>query len=518
MRIRLVALLAFMLLADTSLAAAGKIGFAAGEAFVAIPGEAQRLVTKGMDIDSGQTLVTRAGRLQVRLSDGALLALEPNSELRLDDYQFLGKADGSERGFFSLVKGGLRCITGLIGRSDHGAYLLRTAVATIGIRGTHYRARLCQGDCKSLQGKAESDGLYAAVAQGAIALTNAVGSLDVPKGRIGYAQNAATPPRMVDHMPAAVGLAREGKDAQQGREGAERVESSIEQLETAMRSLAGLAVNMENLSGLREEGDSFLAPAAAGYQAGQDVYKVDGRYVVANITGIEGGGASDVSRLSAMGTLIETDLNVSAYADANGALRIVANAAGSAGNGSAALNEVYNDGTLFMARWGGPGQPGGTLDLPLRGNQSIHWLLVKPYDSPLPTSGSASYNMVAATRVSSSDANMALGTLNSAMVSVNFAGAAPCGGLPCVHYDLNANIFRAVGDAGLDPADFETGIWGTQPGTVTGTACTGPNCSAYVHGIFGGSGAVPSHLGVVYEITDPAANRAFHGAAALIKP
>jgi len=34
----------------------------------------------------------------------------------------------------------------------------------------------------------------------------------------------------------------------------------------------------------------------------------------------------------------------------------------------------------------------------------------------------------------------------------------------------------------------------------------------------GDDGAVPYHQGLVYEITDPAANRACHGEAALKKP
>lgn len=54
--------------------------------------------------------------------------------------------DGS-RAFFRLVKGGFRSVSGLIGKVNQDNYRVSTPVATIGIRGTRYSARLCQGDC-----------------------------------------------------------------------------------------------------------------------------------------------------------------------------------------------------------------------------------------------------------------------------------------------------------------------------------------------------------------------------------
>ncbi|MBV5276984.1 FecR domain-containing protein, partial [bacterium] len=59
-------------------------------------------------------------------------------DFRVDDYQYSGKTDGQEKGFFSLLKGGLRTITGLVGRSNRDNYKVTTSVATIGIRGTEY--------------------------------------------------------------------------------------------------------------------------------------------------------------------------------------------------------------------------------------------------------------------------------------------------------------------------------------------------------------------------------------------
>ena len=51
-----------------------------------------------------------------------------------------GNAGSEDRSFFSLLKGGFRTVTGLIGKLRREQYRIDTAVATIGIRGTDYGA------------------------------------------------------------------------------------------------------------------------------------------------------------------------------------------------------------------------------------------------------------------------------------------------------------------------------------------------------------------------------------------
>lgn len=55
---------------------------------------------------------------------------------------------GSSKAFFRLVKGGFRSVSGLIGKLNREDYRVSTPVATIGIRGTSYSARLCEGSCE----------------------------------------------------------------------------------------------------------------------------------------------------------------------------------------------------------------------------------------------------------------------------------------------------------------------------------------------------------------------------------
>ena len=100
---------------------------------------AERVLKRQSDIYASDLLKTGAkGRLQVRFSDGSRLALKPSTEFRIAEYQF-DKAEPDEgKAIYQLLKGGMRTISGQIGKKTRENYRLETTVATIGIRGTHY--------------------------------------------------------------------------------------------------------------------------------------------------------------------------------------------------------------------------------------------------------------------------------------------------------------------------------------------------------------------------------------------
>lgn len=153
-------MVALGLTATAHAADVGRVLLAAGNA-VAIRGNQTVSLTYGAIIQDKDLLRTgAASNLQVRFIDESIVSLKENSELRIDDFRFSGKEDGSERGFLSLLKGGLRTVTGLVGRANHANYRLSTTTATIGIRGTDYAATLCQGDCRNSDGSLAKDGLY----------------------------------------------------------------------------------------------------------------------------------------------------------------------------------------------------------------------------------------------------------------------------------------------------------------------------------------------------------------------
>ena len=124
----------------------------------------------------GDTLETASNSYtQVRMKDGALISLRPNTRLVIRDYNFNGSEDGSEKSLMELVKGGFRTITGYIGHRNKNNYRVRTGVATIGIRGTHYGLMVCaEGSCASEETPLE-DGVYGGVVDGSIIVENESG-------------------------------------------------------------------------------------------------------------------------------------------------------------------------------------------------------------------------------------------------------------------------------------------------------------------------------------------------------
>ncbi len=133
----------------------------------------KRTLKRHSNILRGDTLSTgEDSHTQVRMKDGALLSLRPHTDLRVEEYRYNGVEDGSERSLLELIKGGFRTITGAIGHKNKKNYRVKTTVATIGIRGTHYSLVMCQQQsCSGASGQVD-DGLYGGVADGSIVIEN----------------------------------------------------------------------------------------------------------------------------------------------------------------------------------------------------------------------------------------------------------------------------------------------------------------------------------------------------------
>lgn len=156
-----------------AMAAAGRVEFAIGNVTTSSADGREKPLSKNMEINTGDTIQTLEGRAQLRFVDGGYISLQPNTQFKVEEYNYSGKADGSEIGFFKLLKGGLRAISGAIGKSNKQAYRLNTPVATIGIRGTEYLTLLV------------GPKLLVKVGDGAVYISNAAGDLILYKGQTG---------------------------------------------------------------------------------------------------------------------------------------------------------------------------------------------------------------------------------------------------------------------------------------------------------------------------------------------
>lgn len=119
---------------------AGRVSFVSGNVTATTSDGQSRALTRGDLINGGDRIETRGGRLQIRFTDGGFVSLQPNTVFGVDQYLYANKAPEETSLFFSLLRGGMRTITGAIGKVNKQNYKVRTPVATIGIRGTGYRA------------------------------------------------------------------------------------------------------------------------------------------------------------------------------------------------------------------------------------------------------------------------------------------------------------------------------------------------------------------------------------------
>jgi FecR protein len=117
---------------------AGTVTFVTGDVNIVHADKTVAPATKNAALIAGDTIETNTGRLQLSMIDGGKVSLQPNTIYKINKYEFSGKEDGSESAFTELIKGGLRTVSGLIGHKNRDRYQLKTAVATIGIRGTEF--------------------------------------------------------------------------------------------------------------------------------------------------------------------------------------------------------------------------------------------------------------------------------------------------------------------------------------------------------------------------------------------
>jgi hypothetical protein len=143
----------FLALVSASVLAepAGSLVATEGTVFVVKSDGKKRIVAPGSSLEKGDAIQTeRDSTAKLRFSDGSEMVIRPNSSMLLQDYNFQDGKPEQDSFVLGLIRGGLRQITGLIGkRGNQNAFQMNGSTATIGIRGTDFTARVCQAnDCE----------------------------------------------------------------------------------------------------------------------------------------------------------------------------------------------------------------------------------------------------------------------------------------------------------------------------------------------------------------------------------
>jgi hypothetical protein len=188
------------------------------------------------EVENGDTLVTEKNTYaQIKFIDNGQITLRPGTTFKIENYAYdEGKPDGDAE-HLELVKGGVRSVTGLLGKRNKEKFALKTPNATIGIRGTTFIAQYVPpppasasttglfnspGSMPTPPGSggaagpapispltptpstpALAPGLHLQVTDGAIIVTNNGGSLGFQAGQFGFVPNVNQPPVIIPQNP-----------------------------------------------------------------------------------------------------------------------------------------------------------------------------------------------------------------------------------------------------------------------------------------------------------------------------
>lgn len=153
----ILSLLFIILPAQAESLVAGEVTAVVGEAVVSAAG--QRTAAQGMQLYVGDVLQTGAGaHLHLRMIDGALVSLRPDSKLKITSYTYQPGQIRATKIRLDLQYGTVRSVTGKGGQLAKDLFRMNTPVAAIGVRGTDFIAQ------------ADADKTLVHVASGAIVL------------------------------------------------------------------------------------------------------------------------------------------------------------------------------------------------------------------------------------------------------------------------------------------------------------------------------------------------------------
>lgn len=187
--------------------AVGTVTHSSGTVSVKRADGTSKLLGLRSEVHEGDQISTeRNTYTRVKFNDGGEITLRPNTQVQVANYSFKENQPAKDNLVISLFKGGLRAVTGLLGKRSRDNVAFRTPTATIGIRGTNFGLLFCQNDCSevpTVSGQAPANGLHLDVANGEIVASNTGGALNFTAGQFGFVGGASLPPVLV---PPAEGV------------------------------------------------------------------------------------------------------------------------------------------------------------------------------------------------------------------------------------------------------------------------------------------------------------------------
>ena len=168
-----------------------------------------KILSLRSEVEAGDTLVTEKNTYAlVKFIDNSEITLKPSTTFVVEQFAYQAEQPENDRASFNLVKGGLRSLSGLLGKRSKEKFSLKTPAATIGIRGTYFTAEYVAplttvptSVAPTVPTPARPPGLYVQVLDGLIHVTNPAGTSNFSAGQFGYTPNFTKPPVVLPSNP-----------------------------------------------------------------------------------------------------------------------------------------------------------------------------------------------------------------------------------------------------------------------------------------------------------------------------
>ncbi len=172
--------------AATGLAAAAPVGYVhevKGDVTLRDAGKQPAKAAAGDTFEQGASFTTGTdGNVTLKFEDGQLAVIAPNSLFIAQTYVF-NKAKVAESNIlFSLTRGGLRFVSGMIASTNRNQFAIRTPTATAGVRGTDGNIAL-----------GTNGSIMASTSNGDVTLTSGGVTITIPAGATSIAAPGAPP-------------------------------------------------------------------------------------------------------------------------------------------------------------------------------------------------------------------------------------------------------------------------------------------------------------------------------------
>lgn len=511
---------------------AGRVLLAVGEVSAERGGQSVPLALNAPVFEGDTLRLGAASNAQVRMSDQSVVALRERTVFRIDEYRYAGGEEG--RGVFSLLAGGMRTVTGVIGRAagQRGNYAVKTPTSTIGIRGTHYTLVHCDNDCgnastaSALLARAGNDtmtdaGLQLAQAGGPRVPNGTYGG--VTDGRINAAPNEApqlgrdfghdeyffvasakSSPQSLIAPPSFLHDRLSGQSRSQGQRGSApadtlaqggiNAESRPNSVPEGPKPSTFVVTEQKTSTGASAVVSAVPTYALMGSFRGGDGYNSTGGALVSPgmLTVVDSGSGRYLASVNVPAGTLTT----------YGTLP----APGISGSLSGSVADLYAGSTnnILMGRWTGGSftDDMGTSSLP----GGLHFMYgpLTPPDVIAARTGTLNFNAVAGTTPTHSAGDSFLGGGMSSTLQVNFTNRTVT--LPSASFSFSSQSW-SLPSVTANIAIVQGAGAGFNVGRVSGGYCSGSGCSGAVSmtatGIFMGP-STNQYLGLVYGATNNA--------------